>query len=369
VPGHAVLRTPELQWLLARPLTDRVRFEGEAWTRWQQGPVARATALPLEYRELPPGFNPRTMQLATDLMRASRAAPDDKAALVDAALARLRTGGYRYTLEPGVFGPNTADEFWFDRREGFCEHIASAFAVLMRAMDIPARIVTGYQGGEPDSISGDWVVRNSDAHAWVEVWLQGRGWVRVDPTAAVAPGRTGSLQRLQPPPGVLAEAMAAVSPDLAVTLRAAWEALNNAWNQRVLNYTQGRQMDLLRSLGFSAPSWEDLARVLAALATLAAAAGACWAWWERHADDPWLRLLARARRRLARAGLSLPGPATPRAMAEAVRAHWPGTQGSAGPGEPLARWLLRLEAQRYARAPAAGLGELRREWRQLAWPR
>jgi transglutaminase-like putative cysteine protease len=86
-----------------------------------------------------------------------------------------------------------ADEFWFDRRQGFCEHIASSFVVLMRALDIPARIVTGYQGGEMNSLDEYWTVRQRDAHAWAEVWQQGQGWVRVDPTAAVAPGRIGSL--------------------------------------------------------------------------------------------------------------------------------------------------------------------------------
>ena len=160
-----------------------------------------------EYLELPPGFNPRTAALAAEMRRDPRLAAGGPATLVQAALERLRTGGYSYTLEPGVYGQHTADEFWFDRKEGFCEHIASAFVVLMRAMDIPARIVTGYQGGELNPVDGFWVVRQSDAHAWTEVWLAGRGWVRVDPTSAVAPGRTGSFQRLQAPRGVIGTAL------------------------------------------------------------------------------------------------------------------------------------------------------------------
>lgn len=365
LPGLGVVPTPELQWQLTQPLTERVRFAAQAHTRWRQGPLTRVSALPLEYRELPPGLNPRTLQLATDLMRGSAAPPEDKGALVDAALRRLRGGGYRYTLEPGVYGEHTADEFWFDRREGFCEHIASAFVVLMRAMDIPARVVTGYQGGErgPD---GDWLVRQSDAHAWAEVWLAGRGWLRVDPTAAVAPARTGSLQRLQPPPGVLANAVNAFSPTLLASLRQAWETMNNAWNQQVLNYTQGRQMDLLRALGISQPGWEDLARVLASLMVAATAGAATWALWERRTVDPWLRLLERTRARLARRGLALGAACGPRAMAQAVVQRF-------GPqGQPLADWLLRFEALRYgpsqagARERLSGLG---REWRHLAWPR
>ena len=113
-----------------------------------------------------------------------------------------------------MYGRDSADEFWFDRKEGFCEHIASSFVILMRALDVPARIVTGYQGGERNAVDGFWIVRQSDAHAWAEVWLADRGWVRVDPTAAVAPGRIGSLQRLQAPRGVIAEALLGnISPD------------------------------------------------------------------------------------------------------------------------------------------------------------
>ncbi len=368
VPGRGVLRTPEIEWRLAQPVTDIIRYRAESHPRYQLGRSSRLGALPLEYRELPPGFNPRTLQLATDMMRESTAPPEDKAALVDAALRRLRTGGYYYTLEPGVYGANTADEFWFDRKEGFCEHIASAFVVLMRAMDIPARVVTGFQGGELNPVDGYWIVRNSDAHAWAEVWLEGRGWVRVDPTSAVAPGRTGSLQRLQPAPGVFAAAVAAVNPTLAASVRAAWEALNNAWNQRVLNYTQSRQLDLLRGLGMASPTWEDLVRVLAGLVAFGALAGSAWGLWERRTQDPWLRLLAQARQRLARAGVALPPSSGPRGLAQAVTARY----GDAG--RQVADWLLRLEAQRYAPPPASAraasqaLRALAREWKQLHWP-
>src|SRR5690606_29444746 len=104
--------------------------------------------------------------------------------------------------------------------QGFCEHIASAFVVLMRALDIPARIVTGYQGGELNPVDGYWTVRNSDAHAWAEVWLAGQGWVRVDPTTAVAPGRTSEFQRLSGPRGAFGQAMdSVIAPGLVQQLR------------------------------------------------------------------------------------------------------------------------------------------------------
>jgi hypothetical protein len=122
------------------------------------------------------------------------------------------------------------------------------------------------------------VLRQSDAHAWAEVWQEGTGWTRVDPTASVAPGRIGRFQRLAPQPGLFAGAIGAMSPTLAQNIRAAWEAVNNGWNQWVLNYTQSRQLDLLKNIGFDAPSLEDLAYVLLYLlvgASLAGAPGRC----------------------------------------------------------------------------------------------
>ena len=370
--GVQATMSPELLWRTNRPVMSVLRYRAESYLQFRHGPLQRNPTLHT-YTELPAGFNPRTRALAAQLRAQTQLAPgaDPAPALLQAALARLRTGGYRYTLEPGVFGAHSADEFWFDRKQGFCEHIASAFVVLLRAMGLPARIVTGYQGGEVNPVDGYWTVRQSDAHAWTEVWLAGQGWVRVDPTAAVAPGRVGSFARLQAPAGAFATAVnTVISPGMVQQLRAVWEAMNNGWNQWVLNYTQGRQLDLLRSLGFDAPAWPDLIRLLGALLAAAALGGAAWALWERRQHDPWLRLLTRTRRRLARAGLPLPAHLPPRAMARAVQAHF-------GPATaPLAQWLQQLEQLRYA-APASGAAQqpaqtlrtLARTWRRLPWPR
>lgn len=361
--GHTVIGGGELQWVSTRPVTDLLRYSAESFVDYRAGAQARsATALQPQYRELPAGYNPRTLQLATDLMARVPGGAANKPGLVQAALEQLRTGGYVYTLDPGLYGEHTADEFWFDRKQGFCEHIASAFVVLMRGMDIPARIVTGYQGGERNPVDGYWVLRHSDAHAWAEVWLAGRGWVRVDPTGMVAPGRIGSLQRLRPPPSAFASALGTVSPGLLVNFRQAWEAVNNRWNQWVLNYTQSKQLDLLRALGFSSPNWQDLSYVLIGIVVVAALGGAAWARWERSRQDPWLRLLARVRQRLAQAGVPLSPSSGPRQMADAV------TKRFGDEGRPLADWLLRLEAQRYARQAQAPLPALQRELNRLPWP-
>lgn len=353
--------TQDLQWLTQRPITDVLRYQAVSYPEFRHGPQQTVRQLRV-FTDLPPGFNPRTLALASQMRADPALASGGTQALIDAALQRLRTGGYNYTLEPGVYGEHTADEFWFDRKEGFCEHIASAFVVLMRAMDIPARIVTGYQGGERNPVDGYWTVRNADAHAWTEVWMEGRGWVRVDPTGAVSPGRVGQFQRLRAPQGAFATAMGALSPGMVQQLRAVWEAVNNRWNQWVLNYTQSRQMDLLKALGFESPSWQDLTTVMAMLVVTAALGAMGWSLWERSQHDPWLRLLTRTRQRLARAGLPLPETLPPRAMAEQVRARF-GT-----PANAVADWLLRLEQLRYAPKPTQELSQLRREFRQLPWP-
>ncbi len=356
VAGHEVFMGDDLQWRTRRPVTDLLRYQATSHPSFLHGP--RQATLELQpYLELPPGYNPRTLALAQTLRREmGNPAPR---VLVDAVLQRLRTGGYSYTLEPGVYGEHTADEFWFDRRAGFCEHIASSFAILMRALDIPTRVVTGYQGGETNPVDGYWTVRHSDAHAWTEVWLTGEGWVRVDPTTAVAPGRTGSFQRLRAPQGVVGEALLAFNPTLAAQMRAFWEAMNNRWNQWVLNYTQSRQLDLLKRLGFESPDWSDLVYTLIAVVVLASLGGAGWTLWERRRHDPWLRLLERARRRLRRAGLDLPPHPTPRQMAQALE---PGRHDEA------VGWLLRLERQRYAVDSGLALATLATEFRHLTWP-
>jgi len=366
LPGYQTTMTADLQWITNRPITDLVRYKAESYPSFRHGPRQQMVGLQ-EFVALPAGFNPRTLALAAEIRRDPRYAAANTRALVQVALERLRTGGYVYTLEPGVYGQHTADEFWFDRKEGFCEHIASAFVILMRALDVPARIVTGYQGGEANNVDGYWVVRQSDAHAWAEVWQAGEGWVRVDPTSAVSPGRTGAFQRLTAPQGVVAQALGNFSPTLSAQLRATWEAINNGWNQWVLNYTQGKQLNLLKDIGFESPSWEDLSYVLIALVVLAALAGAAWTLWDRAQHDPWLRLLARARKRLEKAGIHSTPAASPRQLAlQVLNQHGKRAQA-------LHDWLMRLEHLRYA-APSNGgkaaqqLQVLKQEFDRLAWP-
>ncbi|CAM8651581.1 Transglutaminase-like [Comamonadaceae bacterium] len=360
IRGYSASMGPDLQWQANQPIADLVRYRATSYPEYRHGPNRLAVGLQ-DYLDLPPGFNPRTLQLAADLRRQPGLATAGAQTLVDTVMDKLRTGGYEYTLEPGVYGTHTADEFWFDRKAGFCEHIASSFVLLMRALDVPARIVTGYQGGQVNNVDSFWTVRQSDAHAWAEVWMAGRGWVRVDPTSAVSPGRTGTFQRLAPQPGVLAQALNAVSPGFTLNLRALWEATNNRWNQWVLNYSQAKQMDLLRNLGFSAPDWQDLSTVLIGLIVAASLTGAGWNWWNRLRRDPWLQALETARQQIKANGLPVAPGCTPRALALLLQTD--------PRANPLAvQWLLQLEALRYGKTDAAGaLRTARLQLRTMRW--
>jgi transglutaminase-like putative cysteine protease len=354
--GFGVRARRDGQWALDRPLAERVRVQAQAWPQYR----IAADAPPLLLRddvELPPSYNPRTLTWTAELRRRPDLRDADARALVDAVLAHIRSGNYTYTLEPGPYGRDAIDEFWLDRQLGFCEHYAAAFVVIMRALDVPARIVTGYQGADRAPVDGWYAVRNSNAHAWAEVWLGGQGWVRVDPTAAVAPERIRQGLGLAPTPGFVAGTLGNVNPALAATLRAFWERVDNRWNQWVLNYSRRQQFDLLESLGVKTPRWEDLAYVLAGLLSAAALGGAGWALWDRRRQDPWQRLQHAVRERLARVGVQVAAHDPPRTRAAHVRA-------ALGPaGESLARTLERLDHLRYG-ASAVRRPD-RRWWRQF----
>ena len=343
IEGYRVAGLADLQWLTNRPVTERLRFEAQAWPQFGHGASARSADLEAAL-ELPPSYNPRTLAWAATMRRDPRYASAGARVLAQALLQHIRTAGFSYTMAPGEYGRDAVDEFWLDRREGFCEHFAAAFVVMMRALDVPARVVTGYQGTDVLPVDGYHIVRQSAAHAWAEYWEPGVGWVRADPTAAVAPDRIDRSRRLAPPAGLMAGALGNMSPELMARLRSGWEAINNRWNQWVLNYSRGQQMNLLKNIGFGSPSWEDLALLLIVALSSLALAGAAWAWWDRHHVDPWARQMQLLRRALLRAGVPAAAHEPPRLLADRVRARFGAS------GEPLARLLDQLERQRYGQA-------------------
>jgi transglutaminase-like putative cysteine protease len=262
--------------------------------------------------QLPPGYNPRTLALARQWRRE---AGNDDAAIAQRALRMIRSD-FAYTLATPLLGRNSVDEFLFDYKEGYCEHFSSAFVVLMRAAGIPARVVTGYVGGYRNPIGGYWQVRRSDAHAWAEVWLAGRGWVRFDPTAAVAPERIyDTLGDRAPAGGGILDALPGFVP-----MRNAGDWLRRGWNDLVLGFDATRQQRLLQSLGVP-----DIGSGrLVALFVLAASLALLWMIWltaraERE-RDPVLRAWHRLGARYARIGLGREphepaGPWTARVLA------------------------------------------------------
>jgi len=344
----------DLQWQVSPPVASLLQVRAQAWDRWRHGTRAGAYAL-RDLVDLPAGFNPRTMAWAAELRRQPGLMDADARTLANAVLAHVRSAGFSYTFSPGTYGRDAVDEFWLDRRAGFCEHFASAFVVVMRALDVPARIVTGYQGADPAPVDGWWVVRQRHAHAWAEIWHPGEGWLRVDPTAAVAPDRIERSRNLAPPRGLVGQAIANVNPELLRTLRQTWERLDQRWNQWVLGYSRAQQFSLLERLGVQTPSLLDLARALLGLMVAAALAGLAWAAWNRRRRSPWQRTQATVARQLRGLGVPCPPHEGPRAWGQRV-------QQALGPGaEPLVQALLELEHLRYG-PQADASARVPRQW-------
>jgi transglutaminase-like putative cysteine protease len=205
--------------------------------------------------QLPRQFNPRAQQLAAEW----RAGSKDDADIVRTALAYFDKQGFSYTLEPPPIGRDGIDDFLFNTKQGFCEHYASAFVFLMRAANIPARVVTGYLGGEFNDVGNYYIVRQSDAHAWAEVWLEGQGWVRVDPTGAIAPDRVERGLSAAVSDNAILPFMERNPPQWMRNLRFNLDALANQWNQWVLGYDNERQFAFLTRLGMESITWQKMA--------------------------------------------------------------------------------------------------------------
>lgn len=319
-----LLRNIEQGLYSLRPLT--------ALTRWEltSAEVASFDAqLPQAQRDaalqLPEGFNPRARELAA---RWRAAHGDDDAAIVNASLAMVRAE-FAYTLAVPLLGRNAVDEFLFEEKAGFCEHYSSAFVFLMRAAGIPARVVTGYAGGYRNPFGNYWLVRRSDAHAWAEVWLEGRGWVRVDPTAAVAPERIFDT---------IADRRGADGGALAALAQAGdfGDWLRRGWNDWLLGYNAARQQQLLRPLGIERVDGMQLAWLFTLVALLAIGLMLWLGLRQRAHHDRLLQAWHSASRRYARLGLQR--------LAHETASDWAARVANARPEAPASAELLRLAA-------------------------
>jgi transglutaminase-like putative cysteine protease len=222
------------------------------------------------YLQLPRNSSPRSRQLARELLRQTMNSADPDTELVQLALRYFQEQPFFYSRTPPLLGDEPIDEFLFDTRRGFCEHYASAFTFLMRAAGIPARIVTGYQGGESNPLGDYFIVRQADAHAWSEVWLKGAGWVRIDPTTVIPPSRIEARADLE-----------RIAPDVARRIDAphwatqvwrrigyGWDSLNHAWNQWIVGYDDDSQSRFLSTLGLEGIRWQGMVSLLFAGLTL-----------------------------------------------------------------------------------------------------
>ena len=312
-------RLPPSCWPVARDI-DLVVFEG-----W----CLKVPPQPQAALRLPEGFDPRTHALARAWRNQAGA---DDAAIVRRALDWIRDD-FGYTLDTPLPGRHAVDEFLFDTQAGYCEHFSSAFVVLMRAAGIPARVVTGYVGGYRNPIGDYWLVRRSDAHAWAEVWLDGPGWTRVDPTAAVAPEHIYDTLADRSPGAGFGELAPAV--DMADWLR-------RGWNDFVLGFDAARQRALFQPLGLEATPWR-LAGVFATIAGLALALTAWLVARRERERDIVLRAWRMVGRRYAHLGLGRRPDEPALAWAARVAAARPdGAPGLVALSGRFARW-------RYAR--------------------
>ena len=280
------------------PITTRTRYEMESFLDYGIG--AASNPAPARMLALPAGFNPQTRVLGQQL----RAQHGNSEAVMNAALKMLRDQKFVYKLEPPLLGTHAVDEFLFETRAGFCEHFASAFVVLMRAAGVPARVVTGYLGGEYNALGDYLIVRQSDAHAWTEVWLDNRGWVRVDPTNSVSPARADGGLAAALPDGVSLPRSARASNPLIHQLALTLDSMANAWNQTVLGYNLETQRALLTRAGLDDTSWRTLAVMLIAATGVITLLLALLTLRNRaHKRDPALALYRAFCAKAARAGV------------------------------------------------------------------
>lgn len=288
-----------------------ISYEARSALRYVANPELGASAR-VAALQLPDGFNPRTRALA----EIWRAETESDEALVNRALEHFNDNSFTYTLRADPLGRHSVDEFLFDTRRGYCEHYASAFTFLMRAAGVPARVVTGYQGGRYNQFGDYLLVRQSDAHAWAEIWLEGRGWVRADPTSAIDPSRV----ELGGAAGVGSQSEWGRFSGILMS----WDALRNVWNRWVLSYDSERQEFLLSRMGTDRDGWGGRLIFAAALAGALGLGAALALLSERHrrlsrAEAAWRRF----RRKLKRAGLATAASEGPVDLTERAAAAWP----------------------------------------------
>ena len=264
IPANAYL-SEDMQLLQTTPVRSVTRYNMRAYLNYQLDPHSIVNSH--YYLQVPDGVAPRTRQFVKRLRK--NYAQDG--AYINASLNYFRDENFIYTREPPSFKGDTVDNFLFESRRGYCVHYASSFALMMRLAGIPARIISGYQGGEMNPLSDYMIVRQSDAHAWVELWLPNKGWLRIDPTSVIPDSRVEAtedqLRRKDESARTAFKLKQGWLRKSLLNMRYAWDTLNNSWNNWVVGYNDTRQKSLLSMFGADKLSLQHLALLLAAIFT------------------------------------------------------------------------------------------------------
>ncbi|MDH5785163.1 MAG: DUF3488 and transglutaminase-like domain-containing protein, partial [Chromatiales bacterium] len=255
---------PDYQLLAAKPITTKQRYQLQSVLDYHANTLTESHRI--AGLQLPDAINPLTVNLAQSWINEGLA-PEE---IIERALSFFIANDFYYTRKPPLLADDPVDDFLFNTRRGFCEHYATSFVTLMRAAGIPARVVTGYQGGELNDLGDYLIVRQSSAHAWSEVWLYETGWMRIDPTSTIP------IERVED----VVDTQRFVTTDLINTvassqhfsgfrrsflqLRQMWDSMNHGWNQWVLGFDRQQQDKLLRALGIKDMSWQNLLLILVA---------------------------------------------------------------------------------------------------------
>lgn len=345
--------SPEYEVTARHPVQQLKRYKVQSYTEYRLNPRTISNAG--RYLQLPDNMTIRIRNLVSGWQRNSDGNNEN---IVNMALQYFSEQPFYYTREPPLLLNNPVDEFLFDSRRGFCEHYASAFVYLMRASGIPSRVVTGYQGGETNPISDYFIVRQSDAHAWAEVWLENKGWVRFDPTAVIPSDRIEHPQDLQ-----------RIAPDLVITppgwatniirkMGYGWDNLNHFWNQWVLNYNDQRQKNFLSRFlswfGFDKVDWRGMVFLLSTSMLLVFSFFAARLFRKQHQQkDPVVSAYQKFCRKLAQQGIIRQPAEGPVDFAQRARKQYPNL------GPAISHITNLYQRLRYAKHPPSdGLQQL-----------
>lgn len=357
--------SPDRTVIADKPTIARFRYEATSWTNYRLGPKKlsrRERKMALQLTE----DNPETIALGRSWTSLS------VSETIDAALNLYRTKGFIYTLNPPKPGEHALDDFLFSSKRGFCEHYATSFVYLMRAAGVPARLVTGYQGGE---VNEDYlIVRQSNAHAWAEVWLGNAGWVRIDPTHAVAPDRVeqdltsaiqsnanNTAQDSQENDTDIQEQETAQLPIQERIKRypmlhkglLQWDSLENGWNQWVIDYNEKKQKTVLSNITGKVINLEAIAILLiGAVLLIGLGMAALFLLQNQSKQNPTDKLYARFLKKLKPFRLQPYPCETATAFAKRVADYFPHHKADL---EKIAQYYNQLSYSRYSKISDSSL--------------